>query len=171
MMDLPPDMQERIVCSIHAVIKYEVPANILLAVAEKEGGKPGQWVKNSNDTYDVGPMQFNTAYLSDLAKYGDRRTRGEARVLFVCFGRLAYSHAHPQRPRRYMDEGIQLPLVHPPSQSGLSRGSDAKSSQVGKMARCPIHHSGRDFSIEHAVSVDVDDRLRRTFGALRLAPG
>ncbi|WP_256210550.1 hypothetical protein [Nitrosospira multiformis] len=23
-----------------------------------------------NDTYDVGPMQFNTAYLSDLAKYG-----------------------------------------------------------------------------------------------------
>jgi len=70
MMDLPPHLQERIVCSIQAAINYEVPANILLAVAEKEGGKPGQWVKNSNDTYDVGPMQFNTAYLSDLAKYG-----------------------------------------------------------------------------------------------------
>jgi hypothetical protein len=70
MMDLPPDMQERIVCSIQAAVKYEVPANILLAVAEKEGGKPGQWVKNSNDTYDVGPMQFNTAYLSGLTRYG-----------------------------------------------------------------------------------------------------
>jgi hypothetical protein len=70
MMDLPPHFQERTVCSIEAAVKYEVPANILLAVAEKEGGKPGQWVRNSNDTYDVGPMQFNTAYLSDLARYG-----------------------------------------------------------------------------------------------------
>ena len=41
MMDLPPDMQERVVCSITAAIKYEIPANILLAIVEKEGGKPG----------------------------------------------------------------------------------------------------------------------------------
>jgi hypothetical protein len=47
-----------------------VPVNIVLAVAEKEGGKPGQWVRNSNGTHDVGPMQFNTAYLRDLARYG-----------------------------------------------------------------------------------------------------
>ena len=69
-MDLPPDMQERIVCSVTAAIKYEIPANILLAIAEKEGGKPGQWVRNSNGTHDVGSMQFNTAYLGDLARYG-----------------------------------------------------------------------------------------------------
>ena len=69
-MDLPPDMQDRVVCSITAAIKYEIPANILLAIAEKEGGKPGQWVRNSNGTHDVGSMQFNTAYLSDLAQYG-----------------------------------------------------------------------------------------------------
>ncbi|WP_419581952.1 hypothetical protein [Thiolapillus sp.] len=50
--------------------KYEIPANIMLAVAEKEGGKPGQWVRNSNGTYDVGYMQFNTAYLKSLKKYG-----------------------------------------------------------------------------------------------------
>jgi hypothetical protein len=50
-------------------VKYEVPANIVLAVAEKEAGKPGQWVKNSNGTHDVGPMQFNTSYLGDLARY------------------------------------------------------------------------------------------------------
>lgn len=69
-MDLPPDMQERVVCSITAAIKYEIPANILLAIAEKEGGKPGQWVSNGNGTHDVGSMQFNTAYLQDLSKYG-----------------------------------------------------------------------------------------------------
>lgn len=68
--DLPPQMQERVVCSISAAVKYEIPANILLAVAEKEGGKPGQWVRNTNGTHDVGPMQFNTLYLSDLARYG-----------------------------------------------------------------------------------------------------
>ena len=70
MMDLPPDIQERVVCSIKAARKYEIPANILLAIAEKESGKPGQWVINSNGTHDVGTMQFNTAYLKDLSKYG-----------------------------------------------------------------------------------------------------
>jgi hypothetical protein len=69
-MDLPPDLQDRIDCTIQASLKYEVPSNILLAVAEKEGGKPGQWVRNSNDTYDIGPMLFNTTYLADLSKYG-----------------------------------------------------------------------------------------------------
>lgn len=69
-VDLPPHIQERVVCSIAAAIKYEIPANILLAIAEKEGGKPGQWVRNSNGTHDVGSMQFNTTYLKDLSKYG-----------------------------------------------------------------------------------------------------
>ncbi len=68
--DLPPQLQERIVCSISAAVKYEIPANIVLAVAEKEGGKPGQWVRNTNGTHDVGPMQFNTGYLVELARYG-----------------------------------------------------------------------------------------------------
>jgi hypothetical protein len=67
---LPPHIQDRIVCSISAASKYAVPANIVLAIAEKEGGRPGQWKANSNSTHDVGPMQFNTSYLSDLARYG-----------------------------------------------------------------------------------------------------
>ncbi|PPD50871.1 MAG: hypothetical protein CTY13_00830 [Methylobacter sp.] len=69
-IDIPPPQQERIVCSITAAAKYDVPANIVLAIAEKEGGKPGQWVRNTNGTHDVGPMQFNTSYLNQLAKYG-----------------------------------------------------------------------------------------------------
>lgn len=57
-------------CSISAAAKYQVPANIIIAIAEKEGGKPGQWVRNTNGTRDVGTLQFNTAYLSTLARYG-----------------------------------------------------------------------------------------------------
>lgn len=68
--DLSPRLQERVVCSLSAAMKYEVPANIVLAVAEKEAGKPGQWVLNANGTHDVGAMQFNTRYLNDLARYG-----------------------------------------------------------------------------------------------------
>jgi len=68
--DFPPQFQERVMCSISASVKYEVPTNIVLAVAEKENGKSGQWVRNSNGTHDVGPMQFNTAYLRDLARHG-----------------------------------------------------------------------------------------------------
>ena len=70
-LDLPPYMQERIVCSIAAAAKYEIPANIILAVAEKENGRAGQWVRNSsNGSHDVGPLQFNTNYLRELAQYG-----------------------------------------------------------------------------------------------------
>lgn len=69
-MDLPPNLQERVVCSIVAAVKYEVPANVLLAIAEKEGGKPGEKSKNSNGTYDFGAMQFNTVYLADLKAHG-----------------------------------------------------------------------------------------------------
>jgi len=68
---VPAHLQERIICSIAASIHYDVPANIVLAVAEKEGGKPEQWVRNTNGTHDVGAMQFNTGYLKGLtAQYG-----------------------------------------------------------------------------------------------------
>lgn len=67
--DIPPAIRERVVCSISAAAKYGVPANIILAVAEREGGRPGQWVRNTNATYDIGTMQFNTAYLATLARY------------------------------------------------------------------------------------------------------
>ena len=66
----PPETQDRIICSIAAAAKYRVPANIVLAIAEKEGGTPGQWRANRNGTRDVGSMQFNTAYLADLVRYG-----------------------------------------------------------------------------------------------------
>ena len=67
---MPPQQQEMVVCSIGAGLAYGVPVNIVLAVAQQESGKPGQWVKNTNGTYDVGAMQFNTSYLHELQRYG-----------------------------------------------------------------------------------------------------
>jgi hypothetical protein len=69
-IDQSPQIQERVVCSISAAAKYGIPANILLAVAEKENGKPGQWMRNANGTHDVGPLQFNTGYLKQLGRFG-----------------------------------------------------------------------------------------------------
>lgn len=69
-IDLPPHLHERVVCSISAAAKFEIPTNIMLAVAEQEGGRPGQWVRNKNGTHDVGALQFNTAYLAELSRFG-----------------------------------------------------------------------------------------------------
>ena len=71
-VDLPPTIQERVICSVSASVKYDVPANIVLAISELENGKPGQYRTNENGTQDIGPMQFNTHYLADLAIYGIR---------------------------------------------------------------------------------------------------
>lgn len=68
--DAPPAaLSEPVACSIMAAVKYELPVNIVLAVAAQEGGKPGQWVRNRNGTYDVGPMQFNTRTCAN-SRYG-----------------------------------------------------------------------------------------------------
>ncbi|MCX8657366.1 hypothetical protein J3U08_11245 [Gilliamella sp. B2894] len=68
-INLPPEMQNSVICAISAATQYEIPVNIFLAVVEQEGGKPGQYVKNKNGTYDIGPLQFNTDYIKTLAKY------------------------------------------------------------------------------------------------------
>jgi hypothetical protein len=65
-----PAVAERVTCSLGAALRYGVPANVVLAVAEQEGGRPGQWARNRNGTFDVGALQFNTAYLRSLAPYG-----------------------------------------------------------------------------------------------------
>lgn len=61
---------EMVNCCIDAAIEFNIPADILLAIAEIEGGQPGIISKNKNGTIDIGPMQFNSVYLMDLKKYG-----------------------------------------------------------------------------------------------------
>lgn len=67
--ELPPHIEEKVICSVQASAKYSIPVNALLAVSDTEGGKPGLKVKNTNGTYDIGTMQFNTAYLKELETY------------------------------------------------------------------------------------------------------
>lgn len=66
----PAGMSERLACSLAAAQRFQVPANVLLAVATVENGRPGQWVPNANGSFDLGAMQLNTAYVATLAKYG-----------------------------------------------------------------------------------------------------
>lgn len=69
-LDIPPAIYERVVCSVAAAAKYDIPANVMLAVSFQEAGKPGQAVPNDNGTFDYGSMQINTVWLSELRKYG-----------------------------------------------------------------------------------------------------
>jgi hypothetical protein len=66
----PPDIQTRIVCSISAAQSFGLPPSVMLAVAQIEGGRPGLARRNTNGTYDLGPMQLNTAWLAELRPYG-----------------------------------------------------------------------------------------------------
>jgi hypothetical protein len=70
--DLPPVViEERVQCSIAAALRYNIPANVMLAVAEQENGRPGARVQNTNNA-DLGSMQLNSSYIQSLARYGIR---------------------------------------------------------------------------------------------------
>jgi soluble lytic murein transglycosylase-like protein len=47
---------------------YQVPPQILVGILHVEGGKIGQQVRNTNGTYDLGPMQINTLWTKELSK-------------------------------------------------------------------------------------------------------
>ena len=68
--DLPPNLPEPVACCIEAAQDYGLPPAVVLSVAQAEDGQAGLWVKNGNKTFDVGAMQFNTAYLDSLKQYG-----------------------------------------------------------------------------------------------------
>jgi len=72
-MDALPSLalaHEQIACIATAAEHYRIPVQLLLAIAEKENGRPGYTVPNTNGTADIGPMQFNSAYLASLQRYG-----------------------------------------------------------------------------------------------------
>lgn len=58
-------------CLMLAAQTYSVPPAVLVGIHQVEGGRPGQAVKNTNGTYDLGPMQINTIWIPELAdKWG-----------------------------------------------------------------------------------------------------
>jgi len=57
------------VCIFAAAQTYVVPPSVILGILNVEGGRIGQAVHNTNNTYDLGPMQINTIWLPELASY------------------------------------------------------------------------------------------------------
>lgn len=58
-------------CLMLASQTYSVPPAVLVGIYKVEGGQVGQEVRNTNGTYDLGPMQINTVWLPELAdKWG-----------------------------------------------------------------------------------------------------
>src|SRR6185369_3041153 len=55
-------------CLMIAAQTYMVPPGVLLGILQVEGGRIGQEVGNANGSYDLGPMQVNTIWLSTLSK-------------------------------------------------------------------------------------------------------
>ncbi len=55
-------------CLMLAAQTYAVPPAVLVGIYQVEGGKVGQAVRNTNDTYDLGPMQINTVWMPELAE-------------------------------------------------------------------------------------------------------
>jgi hypothetical protein len=60
-------------CVQLAADRYGLPASVIQAILQVEGGRVGQAVRNSNGTEDLGPMQINTVWLPRLAPYGISR--------------------------------------------------------------------------------------------------
>ncbi len=54
-------------CIMMAAQTHDVPPSLLVGIYKAEGGKVGQEVKNTNGSYDLGPMQINTIWLPELA--------------------------------------------------------------------------------------------------------
>lgn len=55
-------------CLMLASQTYSVPPAVLVGIYKAEGGQVGQEVRNTNGSYDLGPMQINTIWLPELAE-------------------------------------------------------------------------------------------------------
>ncbi len=56
-------------CIFTAAQTYVVPPSVILGILNVEGGRIGQAVRNTNNTYDLGPMQINTTWIPELAAF------------------------------------------------------------------------------------------------------
>ena len=56
-------------CLLLAAQTYNIPPAVMIGILGVEGGRVGQAVSNTNGTYDLGPMQINTLWVPQLARY------------------------------------------------------------------------------------------------------
>lgn len=57
------------VCIFAAAQTYSVPPAVIMGILHVEGGSVGMASKNTNGTEDLGPMQINTIWVPELARY------------------------------------------------------------------------------------------------------
>ena len=81
-------------CALAASVRYDVPADALLSVYSVERGGADTWSRDANGTYDIGPLQFNTAYLAGLKRFGITPRAVEGRTCYPWF--LAAWRIHNQ---------------------------------------------------------------------------
>lgn len=56
-------------CLMLAAQTYQVPPAVMIGIYHVEGGRVGQEVRNTNGSYDLGPMQINTLWMPMLAEH------------------------------------------------------------------------------------------------------
>jgi len=81
-------------CALAASVRYDVPADALLSVYSVERGGADTWSHDANGTYDIGPLQFNTAYLASLMRFGITPKAVEGKTCYPWF--LAAWRIHNQ---------------------------------------------------------------------------
>lgn len=57
-------------CLLDAAKRFRVPASLIQAIMDVEGGTQGRVSYNTNGSYDIGPMQINSIWLPDVEKRG-----------------------------------------------------------------------------------------------------
>lgn len=80
MTDLPAELPDKMhneievsKCIVKASKSYKVDPLVLASIRRVEGGKRGQYSKNTNGTIDMGPMQINSIWIDDVEKFGITR--------------------------------------------------------------------------------------------------
>lgn len=57
-----------IACIIAASYTYQIPAPLINAILEVEGGTVGHFSENTNGSIDMGPMQINSIWLEEVSE-------------------------------------------------------------------------------------------------------
>ena len=56
-------------CIVQTANRFDLPPRLLLTVLKVEGGTVGKVSRNQNGTYDIGPMQINSKWVSNFKGY------------------------------------------------------------------------------------------------------
>lgn len=72
-------------CSIKAGRYYNVSPYLIQTLLSLEGGVKGSKVRNSNGTYDYGPMQVNTIWIKEIKRIDNINVKESRLINDVCY--------------------------------------------------------------------------------------